>query len=100
MNRSSVYYKPVEESSEELDLMLKMDKEYHEHPTYGSYDHLSRENLSNLGMAKYIHSYKLRGLDITHSNQVWGIDITHIPMERGSLYLTAIIDVYSRRNHN
>ena len=47
-------------------------------------------------MAKYIHSYKLRGLDITHSNQVWCIDITYIPMERGFLYLTAIIDVYSR----
>ena len=49
-----------------------------------------------MGMAKYIHSYKLRGLDITHSNQVWCIDITYIPMERGFLYLTAIIDVYSR----
>lgn len=47
-------------------------------------------------MAKYIHSYKLRGLDITHSIQVLCIDITHIPMERGFLYLTAIIDVYSR----
>ena len=54
------------------------------------------KNLSKLGLAKYIHSYKLRGLDITHSNQVWCIDITYIPMTRGFLYLTAIIDVYSR----
>ena len=128
LNRSSIYYKPVEESPEDLDLMLKMDKEHHQHPTkgvLGMVDFIKKfgiligpkkvrkllrkmgvmaiypgKNLSKLGMAKYIHSYKLRGLDITHSNQVWGIDITHIPMERGSLYLTAIIDVYSRRNHN
>jgi putative transposase len=35
LNRSSIYYKPVEESAEDLDLMLKMDKEYHQHPTKG-----------------------------------------------------------------
>jgi len=35
LNRSTLYYKPVEESPEDLDLMLKMDKEYHEHPTKG-----------------------------------------------------------------
>lgn len=29
-------------------------------------------------LAKYIHSYKLIGLDITHSNQVWRIDIGYI----------------------
>ena len=124
MNRSSIYYKPVEESAEDLDLMLKMDKEYHQYPTkgvLGMVDFIKKfgiligpkkvrrllrkmgvmaiypgKNLSKLGMAKYIHSYKLRGLDITHSNQVWCIDITYIPMERGFLYLTAIIDVYSR----
>lgn len=55
-----------------------------------------RRNLSKLGLAKYIHSYKLRNMEFTHSNQVWSIDITYIPMERGFLYLTAIIDVYSR----
>ena len=54
------------------------------------------KNLSKLGLAKYIHSYKLRGLDITHSNQVWCIDITYIPMTLGFLYVIAIIDVYSR----
>ena len=55
-----------------------------------------QRNLSKLGLARYIHSYKLRGLEITHSNQVWCIDITYIPMKRGFLFLTAIIDVYSR----
>lgn len=32
----------------------------------------------------------------SHSNQVWEIDITYIPMAKGFMYLTAIIDVYSR----
>ena len=53
-------------------------------------------NLSKLGLARYIQSYKLRGLEVTHSNHVWCIDITYIPMNSGFLYLTAIIDVYSR----
>jgi len=55
-----------------------------------------KRNLSKLGLAKYIHSFKLRGLEVTHSNHVWCIDITYIPMKKGFLYLTAIIDVYSR----
>jgi len=55
-----------------------------------------QKNLSKLGIAKYIHPYVLRGLEITRSNQVWCIDLTYIPMKRGFLYLTAIIDVYSR----
>src|SRR5207249_3984465 len=40
--------------------------------------------------------YLLRGLDICRSNQVWSMDITYIPMNRGFMYLCAIIDWYSR----
>lgn len=40
--------------------------------------------------------YLLRGLKIDHKNQVWSIDIAYIPMAKGFMYLTAIIDVYSR----
>ena len=40
--------------------------------------------------------YLLRNLDIFLPNQVWAIDITYIPMSRGHMYLTAIIDWYSR----
>lgn len=49
-----------------------------------------------MGLKKYIHPYLLKGLKITRPNQVWAIDITYIPMKNGFLYLTAIIDVYSR----
>ena len=55
-----------------------------------------KRNLSRLGVARYIHPYLLRELEITRPNQVWAIDITYIPMRSGFMYLTAIIDVYSR----
>ncbi len=51
---------------------------------------------SKLGEKKYIHPYLLKGLEINRPNQVWEIDITYIPMQHGFMYLTAIIDVYSR----
>lgn len=43
-----------------------------------------------------VYPYLLRGLAITHPNQVWSTDITYIPMQRGFLYLMAIIDWFSR----
>jgi putative transposase len=55
-----------------------------------------KRNLSKLGMKKYIHPYMLNDLEINHPNQVWAIDITYVPMKKGFLYLTAIIDIYSR----
>jgi hypothetical protein len=95
-----LYYKPVEENPENLKLMRMMDEEYLEHPTkgvLGMVDFLRdlgiligpkrirrllrkmgvmaiypKRNLSKLGLAKYIHSYKLRGLEVTHSNQIEG----------------------------
>ena len=124
VNRSNVYYQPVPEDPEDLELMRRMDEEFLKRPTKGVLGMVDfirglgilvgpkrvrrllrkmgimaiypQKNLSKLGIAKYIHSYKLRGLEITHSNQVWCIDLTYIPMKRGFLYLTAIIDVYSR----
>ena len=55
-----------------------------------------KRNLSKLGQAEYIRPYLLKGLKIERPNQVWAIDITYIPMKNGFLYLTAIIDIYSR----
>lgn len=43
------------------------------------------------------YPYLLKKLDIIHPNQVWALDITFIPMQRGHLYLIAIIDLYSRK---
>lgn len=55
-----------------------------------------RKNLTKIAKGEYIYPYLLRDLEITHVNQVWEIDITYIPMKNGFMYLTAIIDVYSR----
>jgi transposase InsO family protein len=43
-----------------------------------------------------VYPYLLRNLAITRPNQVWSADITHIPMLRGSMYLVAVMDWYSR----
>jgi len=124
INRSSLYYKPIGESEENLKLMGLMDGLYLEDPTLGvlgMQDELDergqrvnekrirrllrkmaieaiypKRNLSRLGKAKYIHPYLLRHLKIERPNQVWAIDITYIPMKHGFMYLTAVIDLYSR----
>jgi putative transposase len=41
--------------------------------------------------------YLLKDLEIVRPNQVWSTDITYIKTERGHMYLTAIMDVYSRK---
>jgi putative transposase len=43
-----------------------------------------------------IFPYLLNGLVINRRDQVWSCDITYIPMRYGFLYLTAIMDWYSR----
>ena len=40
--------------------------------------------------------YLLRNAVIDAPNQAWSIDITYIPIRHGFLYLTAVIDRYSR----
>ncbi|MCK9452451.1 MAG: IS3 family transposase [Bacteroidales bacterium] len=124
ISRSGFYYQPVVESQENLKLMRLMDEHYLKHPTHGvlrMQDHLRslgyapnekrvrrllrlmglmaiypKKNLSKLGLVKYICPYLIRELKIDRPNQVWAIDITYIPMAKGFLYLTAIIDLYSR----
>ena len=124
VNRSNLYYSPVGESFENLSVMRLMNENYLENPTYSVlrmqdelYErgvHLNHKrvrklmrkmgleaiypkpNLSRLGKAKYIHPYLLRNLSIHHPNKVWAIDITYIAMEKCFMYITVILDVYSR----
>jgi len=124
INRGSLYYKPTGEKQENLDVMRMMDEHHLKHPTDGvlrMQDYLflkgfllnhkrvrrlmrkmglmaiyPKRNLSKLGQAKYKKPYLLKNLVIDHPNQVWAIDITYIPMKNGFMYLTAIIDLYSR----
>jgi putative transposase len=44
-----------------------------------------------------IYPYLLRNLTIDRPNQVWAADITYVPMDRGFMYLVAVMDWYSRK---
>src|SRR5690606_24459513 len=124
LNRSSLYYEPVEPSPEEVFIKHRIDEIYSKYPFFGSRRitavlnenglHINRKavqrhmsemgiagispgpNLSKRNLEHRIYPYLLRNLDITHPNQVWGIDITYIRLQRGWMYLVAIIDWYSR----
>lgn len=124
INRSSVYYQPKGENTQNLEAMRLMDAHILDEPTAGvrtmmdvledegikmSYERVRRlmrkaaimpiyprRSLTQRVENKYIHPYLLKGLKIEKTNQVWAIDITYIPMEKGFMYMTAVIDVYSR----
>ena len=124
LGRSSLYYTPKGESAETLALMRRIDKLFLKYPFYGARRmalHLRREGvwigrrraarlMSLMGLqAIYraprtsdphpehrIYPYLLRGLAIERANHVWCADITYIPVQRGFLYLVAIMDWASR----
>lgn len=60
------------------------------HPIY------PKMNLSKRMQQAKVCPYLLRNAVIDAPNQAWSIDITYIPIRHGFLYLTAVIDWYSR----
>ena len=56
-----------------------------------------KPRLSKNNLEHKIYAYLLRNLDITGPNQVWCSDITYVRMEKGFLYLTVIMDWFSRK---
>src|SRR3984893_4547268 len=56
-----------------------------------------KPNTSKPTPGHMIYPYLLRKLQIDRPNQVWATDITYIPMARGFVYLTAVVDWFSRR---
>lgn len=44
-----------------------------------------------------VYPYLLPGLEIDRPGQVWSADITYARLPRGSVYLVAVIDWYSRK---
>jgi putative transposase len=125
MSRGSVYYLPRPTSAAELALMRRIDELHLEYPFMGA--RMLRRQLQREGVAvgrrhiatlmqrmgiealapqpgtsqrapgHKIYPYLLRRLPIVRSNQVWALDTTYIPMARGFVYLTAVVDVASRR---
>lgn len=62
----------------------------------GIYAVYPKPNLSKPNLKHKKYPYLLRGKVIFLPNQVWAVDITYIKLKHGHMYLTAIIDWYSR----
>jgi putative transposase len=125
VSRGSVYYLPRPVSEADLALMRRVDELHLKHSFMGARmlrDQLAREgvhagrrHISTLmrrmgiealapqpGTSKAcpgnkIYPYLLRNVPIVRANQVWALDTTYIPMAKGFVYLTAVVDVASRR---
>ncbi len=124
LGRSSLYYKPKGESAETLVLMRRIDELFLKYPFYGARRmalHLRRKGVcigrrragrlmrlmglqaiyraprtSDPHPEHRVWPYLLRSLTIERPNHVWCADITYIPVQRGFLYLVAIMDWASR----
>jgi putative transposase len=124
ISRSSFYYVLKGESPENLALMRRIDELFLKYPFYGSRQmvrqlrregvcvgrHRVRRLMRLMGLqAIYqaprtsdphpehrIYPYLLRNMAIMRPNQVWCADITYIPVQRGFLYLVAIMDWATR----
>jgi putative transposase len=126
IHRSGIYYKPKGESELNLELMRKIDEHYLLHPCKGagrmhtwltmdkgynvSKNRIERLYYKVMGLqavmpgrhtsrrqkSHKVYPYLLRNLKAERPNQVWAMDITYIPMKKGFMYMTAIIDLYSR----
>ncbi len=124
ISRSSFYYQTRPTSDDSLQLMKRMDEIFMLYPFYGSrqmVNHLCRENIivgrhrvrrlmRIMGLQTIyrrprtsiphpenkVYPYLLRKLPITRANHVWCADITYIPMQKGFLYLVAVMDWATR----
>ena len=126
IHRSGIYYEPRGESELNLELMRLMDEHYLHHPFKGAkrmWKWLTRDkgykvsknrierlyyrvmglraimpgkHTSRRNKEHKVYPYLLRNLKVERPNQVWATDITYIPMAKGFMYLTAIIDLHSR----
>ena len=125
ISRGTVYYTPRTTSEADLALMRRIDQLHLEHPFMGQrmlIRQLKREGtvvgrvhmrtlMRRMGIhamapqpgtsqpapGHKIYPYLLRHVPITEANQVWALDTTYIPMAHGFVYLTAVVDVASRR---
>ena len=124
ISRSSFYYAPKGESPENLALMRRLDELFMKYPFYGSRQmvrqllregfavgrHRVRRLMRLMGLeaiyqaprtsdphpAHRVYPYLLKGMVIDRPNRVWCADITYIPVQRGFLYLVAIMDWATR----
>ena len=124
LNRSSYYLPPATESEENLRLMRRIDEQFLKTPFYGSRrttaslersgETVNRKRVQRLmtlmglevlfprprttipASDARVYPYLLRDRELTRVNEVWSSDITYIPMRHGFMYLTAVLDWFSR----
>ena len=124
INRTSVYYKGTPISQDELDCKSIIDRLHTDNPAWGARQlsaqlkkrghqvgrRKTRRYMNEMGidpiypkmnLSKRMQQakacpYLLRNAVIDRPNQAWPIDITYIAIKHGFLYLTAVIDWYSR----
>lgn len=125
VSRSGLYSARTRRPSEEdCDMMNRIDRIYTECPWYGSRRLtavLRREGLrvnrkrvqrlmrlmgiegaaplrstSKPNPGHAVFPYLLRNVAIERPDQVWSTDITYVPLKNGFMYLTAVIDWFSR----
>jgi putative transposase len=126
IHRSGIYFKPKMEKQLNLQLMRLIDEKFMDCPFYGvprmttwlrkdmgyiiNEKRIARlyrlmglqtifpkKNLSKRNQKHKVYPYLLKNLAVVRPNQVWQTDITYIPLERGFMYMIAIIDVFSRK---
>ncbi len=125
ISRGAVYYLPKPVGESDLTLMNAIDQLHLDYPFMGSRQlrralchqglqvgrlHV-RTLMRKMGISAVapqpgtsqrnpqhkVFPYLLRKLAINRSNQVWALDTTYIRMKKGFVYLTAVVDVHSRR---
>ena len=122
--RSTLYYRPTPVRESTLRIMARIDSLYLEDPCSGSrrmVDYLARDGIpiSRDRVRNLMRRMGLRAIyqkprttvpgdpakrfpclvdlrEITAVDQAWATDITYIPLQKGFLYLVAIMDLYSR----
>jgi putative transposase len=122
--RSTLYYQPIPLRESTLRIMARIDSCYLEDPCSGSRRMvgylardgipISRDRVRNLMRRMGLRAIYQRprttipgdpcerypclvDLDqLTAVDQVWATDITYIPLQKGFLYLVAIVDLFSR----
>ena len=125
LNRTGLYYHPASPTAWELELRKRIDRINTDYPYYGSRKiavtlgeegflvsrkrvqrimaemgllsvYPRRRNLSEANPQHKKYPYLLRGVTAAYPNHIWGTDITYVRLKGGWMYLTVILDWYSR----
>jgi putative transposase len=124
LSRSTYYLGPATASEEDLRLMRLIDQQFLRTPFYGSRrmavylaragETVNRKRVQRFmavmgleplfpmprtttaGPGARVYPYIAPRSGVIHADEVWSSDIAYVPIRHGCMYLTAVIDWYSR----